>query len=98
MLEDGRMAIALESKMIPEQTIVIPAHPEYPSLRHSFPNGTFPPGCVVVLSAQVFDADGNDISPADNTWKMPLDKYVADESKEVLGVLYFDWAESNKAV
>jgi hypothetical protein len=95
-LADGRMAIAIESKMIPEETIVIPEHPLYPTVRKAFPNGTFPRGCTAVVSVQVFDENGDEITPEDSVFKMPLENYVADETKEVLGVLYFDWTESTK--
>ena len=95
-LADGRVAIALTTEIIPEETIVVPSRINYPDVRKALDSGTLVAGDVVVLSIQIFDQDGNDKTPDDCTFQMPLDNYVADETKEVLGVAYFNFVESNK--
>ena len=94
---DGKAVLALESRRIPEETIIVPSRIEYPDLRRAFPSGTFIPGDIVVVSVQIYDSDGNDKTPPDFAFKLPLDIYTEDEAKEVLGVLYFNFVESNKS-
>ena len=95
-LADGRMAVALVSEVIPEQVITIPERIQYPELRKAYDSGTLSQGDIVVVSVQIFDSEGNDKTPDDSVFKMPLDNYVADENKEVLFVVYGNFVESNR--
>jgi hypothetical protein len=94
VLSDGRTAVAIDSSVIPEQTITILEHVVYPELRKAFDSGTFIQGDHAIVTVQIFDKDGNEKTPDNCVWDLPLDNYTSDVSKEVLGVLYFNWAES----
>ena len=93
-LADGRLATVSNCAAVPEQTIVIPASITYPEQRMAYPSGSFPQGCTISVEVTVTDADGNDITPSDgNVFQMTLDQYPSDPTKEVLGVLYFNFTE-----
>jgi hypothetical protein len=98
VLTDGRSAVELLSDRIPEETIVVPERIIYPDLRKAFDPGTFESGDVVVVSIQVYDRDGKEKIINDSVFKMPLDNYTKDRTKEVLGVIYFNFVESNRQI
>lgn len=95
-LASGRMATAMVTDIIPEQTIVVPERIVYPELRRAFESGTFAAGDVITVSVTVKDADGNDKTPENSDFELSLDNYVADNSMEVLGILYMNFIESTK--
>ena len=97
-LPDGRVALVSTTVVVPEQTVILPERIEYPELKRALDPGTLAEGDTIIVSVQVFDVDGNEKTPENCTFKLNLDHYVEDESKEVLGVLYFNFIESTISV
>ena len=95
---NGITSSVLESQVIPEQTVTIPATIQYPDYRRAYDSGTLVQGDTIVLTTQIFDSDGNEKSPDNNVVQLSLSQYTQDSTKEVLGVLYFDFVESNLPV
>ena len=95
-LPSGRLAVAMVTEIVPEQTIIIPEKILYPDVRRAFEGGTFAPGDKITISVTVTDSDGKDKTPDDSDFQLELDNYTRDPNKEVLGVLYMNFVESNK--
>jgi hypothetical protein len=95
-LPSGRLALSMATTIVPAYTIDVPESIQYPDLRRAFESGAFAPGDVVTVSVSIADADGNDKTPDDSDFVMTLDNYPSDETKEVLGVLYFNFTEGMK--
>jgi hypothetical protein len=95
-LPTGKLAKNIITEKIPEHSIVVPELINYPDLRKAFDSGTFSTGDVITVSVSVVDADGNDKTPEDSDYVLTLDNYTSDETKEVLGILYFNFIESIK--
>ena len=98
LISSGITPVSLDSAVIPEQTVVIPATIQYPDYRRAYDSGTLAQGDTIVLTTQIFDADGNEKSPDNNVVELSLSQYTQDPTKEVLGVIYFNFVESNKPV
>ena len=96
ILSNGTSAINMVTDIIPQKNLVIPQKIEYPEIRKAFGSGVFQLGDIVIVQLSVIDKDGKDKTLKDSSFKITLDNYVSDPSREVLGVFYMKFVDSIK--
>jgi hypothetical protein len=93
-LPDGQLATVMNSQAVDATVISVPTTVQYPDLRYAYPSGTLSQGTTITVSVTMTDSDGNDTTPDVSAWQMVLSDYTQDPTKEVLGVIYFNFTES----
>ena len=82
------------SEGIAEKVIVVPSGIVYPDIRQAYETGTFAKDDTIIINVRIFDAAGKEKIIKNTNFELNLKEYVKDPTKEVLGVLYFNFVEN----